>query len=219
MSEMTPRILIVEDHELLAESLALGLEQEGFEALIVTGPTFEAILERARTFRPDLVLLDLNLGEELGSGVPVIEGFLGLGSLVVALTGVTDDLRLAECVEAGVHGLLSKRMSFDDLVDSVKEALAGDELLSPAERDRLLGVLRTSRNDENRKRALFSELTTREREVLRDLTEGRSAQEIAASSYVSIATVRSQIRAILVKVGVNSQLRAVALARRLGWFD
>ncbi len=60
-------------------------------------------------------------------------------------------------------------------------------------------------------------LTPREQEVLRDLMDGRSAEAIARASYVSLATVRSQIRAVLQKLAVNSQLAAVAKARQAGW--
>jgi two-component system, NarL family, nitrate/nitrite response regulator NarL len=57
----------------------------------------------------------------------------------------------------------------------------------------------------------------REAEVLRGLIEGRSVDELAQEAFVSIATVRSQVRAILRKLGVTSQLAAVGLARRAGW--
>jgi len=62
-------------------------------------------------------------------------------------------------------------------------------------------------------------LTCRERAVLRHMVEGLSAEQIAAVDYVTVATVRSQIRSILSKLGVRSQLAAVAYAHRLMWTD
>ena len=64
---------------------------------------------------------------------------------------------------------------------------------------------------------LFPALTEREQVVLAELIEGHCAEDIAKRAFVSISTVRSQIKAILQKLGVNSQLAAVALARRAGW--
>jgi DNA-binding NarL/FixJ family response regulator len=65
--------------------------------------------------------------------------------------------------------------------------------------------------------APFESLTPREAAVLGDLLEGRSADDIAEASFVSITTVRAQIRSILSKLGVRSQLAAVSMARRAGW--
>jgi two-component system, NarL family, nitrate/nitrite response regulator NarL len=68
--------------------------------------------------------------------------------------------------------------------------------------------------------AAFEHLTRREREVLIGLMRGATAGEISKENYVSLPTVRSQIRSILCKLGVNSQLAAVAFAYRSGWpFD
>jgi DNA-binding NarL/FixJ family response regulator len=64
---------------------------------------------------------------------------------------------------------------------------------------------------------LFARLTEREQVVLSELMEGQCAEDIAKAAFVSISTVRSQIKAILQKLGVNSQLAAVAMARRAGW--
>ncbi len=74
---------------------------------------------------------------------------------------------------------------------------------------------------DNRRRGsrleLFARLTEREQFVLSELMEGHGAEDIAKAAFVSISTVRSQIKAILQKLGVNSQLAAVAMARRAGW--
>jgi DNA-binding NarL/FixJ family response regulator len=64
---------------------------------------------------------------------------------------------------------------------------------------------------------LFARLTEREQVVLSELIEGHCAEDIAKAAFVSISTVRSQIKSILQKLGVNSQLAAVAMARRAGW--
>jgi two-component system nitrate/nitrite response regulator NarL len=209
-------VLIVEDHELLAGTLSLALRQRGALVEVAAGPGTEDVIGTARRMAPVLVLLDLELGD-LGSGLDLVEPLIGAGSTVVMLTGVTDQVRLAACVEAGAVGIISKTVPFDDLVAAVDRALAGEELLSFDERQTLLAELRTSRRDNRERLAPFAALTPREQAVLARLVAGEAAETIAAGSYVSLATVRSQIRSILLKLGVNSQLAAVAMARAADW--
>jgi DNA-binding NarL/FixJ family response regulator len=216
--EDRPRhVLIVEDHELLAESLALALRREGLEVTVATGPTAEAVLETGKRLRPAVTLLDLNLGDELGTGLALVAPLAAGGSRVVMCTGTTDRLELARCVEAGAIGLASKRDAFDGLLEMVRGALAGEQLIAPGERQELLAELHRHRLAERDRLAPFQALTRREEAVLELLIEGNSAEAIAAKSFVSLATVRSQIRSILQKLNVNTQLAAVALARRHGW--
>ena len=85
-----------------------------------------------------------------------------------------------------------------------------------AERD-LLCELHSHRRDRAAQLSRFHQLSVRESEVLEELMAGKAAADIATESYVSIATIRSQIKAILRKLEVNSQLAAVALAYRSGW--
>jgi DNA-binding NarL/FixJ family response regulator len=136
---------------------------------------------------------------------------------VVVLTGVTDEAALAECLEAGAYGLARKSEPFDRLVEKVAAAARGEAVTPPHERFAMLDHLRVHRREERERFAPFEELTPREAEVLAGLTQGMQAEVIARDAYVSVATVRSQIRSILRKLDVNSQLAAVALARETGW--
>ncbi len=210
-------VLIAEDHGLLAESLLLALRAEGLDAERVAPVTIDGILSEARRLSPTVVLLDLDLGGEIGSSVGLIPPLRELGAQVVMVTGITDPARLAECLEAGATGLIDKTTSFDQLVDSVREVAELGTIVSPARREALLAELRRQRRDDQRRREPFERLTPREREVFAALMDGKPAEVIATESFVSLATVRSQIRTILLKLGVNSQLTAVALARRNGW--
>lgn len=213
--------MLVEDHELLAQSLGLALQAEGARVATTVGPTADDVLQQARDLSPDLVLLDLNLdsgaAKELGSGLPLIRPLTALGALVVMVTGSTDDVEIASCVEAGAVGVLRKSSSFDELVDSIRRVLAERTLLSDHERQEQLAFLRQARQQESRRREPFDALTRREAEVLDRLMQGMSADQIANAWTVSTATVRTQIRAVLSKLDVNSQLAATARAREAGW--
>jgi DNA-binding NarL/FixJ family response regulator len=210
-------VLIVEDHGLLADSLLYALRAEGLDADKIAPVTADGILDTARRLSPTVVLLDLDLGGEIGSSVGLIPPLHQLGAQVVMVTGISDRTRLAECLEAGATGLIDKATSFDQLVDSVREVAELGTIVPAARRDMLLAELREQRKADQRRREPFERLTPREREVLAALMDGKSANVIAKESSVSLATVRSQIRTILMKLDVNSQLTAVAMAKRSGW--
>lgn len=215
--EPIPRILIVDDHELLAGTLALALRQEGIEVSVPPASSPAAILDAARSLAPVLVLLDLDLGPPLGDGHGLVRPLLEAGAQVLVVTGVTDQGRLGACIEAGACGVVSKGAGFEGLVEAVRRAAAGERVMPEERRQTLLAAARARRRDEAARLAPFLALSRREQAVLAGLVAGQSAEVIAERAYVSLATVRSQIRAILLKLGVNSQLAAVALARDAGW--
>jgi DNA-binding NarL/FixJ family response regulator len=162
------------------------------------------------------VLLDLDLGP-LGSGLDLIRPVIGAGGRVVMVTGVTDRARLGACIEAGATGVVGKAAGFETLVGTVGRAAQGLPLLDENERQSLLAEARHRREEDGRQLAPFTSLSPREQAVLARLVAGEPAETIADRSYVSLATVRSHIRAILLKLGVNTQLAAVAMAREAGW--
>ncbi len=206
------RILVIEDHVLLAQCLAVSLRQED-HAVHVTAPASDAeVVEAASAFDPTLVLLDLDFGDGR-TGLPLIGPLSELGAWVVMLTGVTDRMRLAECVEAGAVGIIDKTVRFDKLLDALAEIAGLGALMSTSQRQELLAELRRYRAQLRRRLRPFEKLTQRERQVLRHLQAGLNSEEIAQRDFVSITTVRTQIRAILQKLGVRSQLSAVAAAR------
>ena len=210
-------VLIVEDHALLANTLVIALSAEGCRARIADLSSVEVVLQQVRTFRPGVVLLDLDLGP-LGDGVAMVKPLSELGARVLVVSGTTDRLRLAETVELGAVGFLSKQAPFEQLLSTVLDVVAQRPVLSTARRYELLADLRAARVIRERDLAPFTTLTPRERSVLAALAQGQRVDTIAAAAVVSEATVRSQIRGVLAKLRVNSQLEAVALAWTVGWF-
>ena len=211
------KVLIVEDHELLAGTLAMALRQQGLEVHAAAGPSAAAVVDLARSLAPLLVLLDLDLGSTMGSGLDLIRPLVETGARVVMVTGVADRARLGACLEAGAVGVVSKATEFSALIETVQKAVRGTPLMREGERQALLDAARDRRRSDHDRLAPFDALSPKEQAVLVHLLAGESAETIAEKSYVSLATVRSHIRAILLKLGVNSQLAAVALARNAGW--
>lgn len=210
------RVAIIEDHDLLAQSLAFALVNQGATVTVVEDLAAFAVISALRDIEVDLVLLDFDLGDA-GLGLHLIGPITDLGLRVVMLTGETNRISLAECVEAGAIGIISKTEPFERLIDQVTDVVSGRGILSQPAREHLLADLRAHRVHEGERLSPFARLTVRESEVLQDLIEGKNAETIATGSYVSVATVRSHIKALLSKLGVNSQLAAVAVAQRAGW--
>ena len=215
-SHVPTRLLVVEDHELVATTLVLALRQQGLVVEAVAGPSPQAVVDVARRLAPVLVLLDLELGP-LGSGMDLVRPLIDVGARVVMMTGVVDRPRLAACLEAGAAGIVSKASGFTELIDAVGRAVVGETLLADEHRHQLLAELSAHRQADREEMAPFAGLTPREAAVLTRLVAGETAEVIAASCYVSLATTRSHIQSILRKLGVNSQLAAVARARHAGW--
>jgi DNA-binding NarL/FixJ family response regulator len=210
------RVGIIDDHSLLSETLSLVLNEKGFQAVGFNPPTFEAVPPWAAEHDLHVILLDYHFGE-LGTSLSLIPQLREVGYRVIVLTGETSRPQWGACIEAGASCVVSKAVSFTELLEQVTMLLDDVVERHNAERHELLESWRNHREQERARLAPFEQLTVREHEVLLALTLGQSAEEIAAAHFVSIATVRSHIRSILMKLGVNSQLAAVSLAVQAGW--
>jgi DNA-binding NarL/FixJ family response regulator len=211
--------LIVDDHGVLADGLAMALVAEGLPAEVHVPTSAEGVVEAVRERRPVLVILDLDLGLERVRGMDLVAPLRELGTRVLVLTGSNDRLVHARCLEAGAAGVASKAEPFDRLLGTVRRAAQGQPAIGRLRREELLDELRRSRAAKTARLAPFDRLTPKEASVLLALAEGRSADAIARTSFVSLPTVRTQIRGILVKLGVGSQLAAVGMALERGWLD
>lgn len=213
-----PRLLLVDDHRLLAETLQSSLTFSGLAASIAPCGSFDEILAETAAVRPTLVVLDLDL-QGAGYGYDLIAPLRALGAEVLVLTGTVDRLALARCLEAGALGIASKANGFGGVLEQIHRAADGESVTPITERMQLLADLAAHRRAEDKRKAPFEALSARERDVLRQIVEGKQAAAVARDSFVSLATVRTQIRSILMKLDVTSQVAAVALARQGGWFE
>lgn len=207
------KVLLVEDHALLAESLRYCLVAEGYDVAVAPVVSHGSVLDAARAHFPDVVLLDIDLGKRVGDGSDLVAPLTALGAKVVVVSGTTVASRVAVCLEQGAVGFVPKSTPVDELVAAVDDVLAQQPLLSEEERANFFSEL----EDHRKRSAGLDRLTRREAAILAGLMEGKPVAAMAAEAYVSEGTVRSQIRAILTKLDVNSQLAAVAVARRAGW--
>lgn len=210
-------IAMVEDHALLAQTLGVALSAEGFDVTIADLASSETAVSTTTADERTLVLLDLDLGEAIGDGAALVPSFRKQGATVLVVSGVQDRIRVAAALEAGATGWVAKHAPFPELLDAVRAAARGHRVLDPALRHEMLKELWEHRAAQARARAPFELLTPRERTVLSELCRGKAVEVIAEDLVVSESTVRTQVRAILTKLEVHSQLAAVAKATSEGW--
>ena len=215
---MPKRVLIVEDHALVALSLPLALSARGWIVETTDGPTAADIIEHAHRFGPRSVLLDIRLGDAVGCGIDLIAPVARHGRR--GRDAHRRD-RPRPCWRRASRpappAWIGKHASLDEVEAALGDVRDGRPLIGCAVREAMIEELRTHRATQRSALSPFEQLTQREREVLALLIDGLSAEEIAETRYVALTTVRSQIRSVLRKLGVRSQLAAVARARRAGW--
>lgn len=212
------QVVIIDDHELFSTSLMIALRDRGIEARKVAVERLEEFAARPKGERPGVVVLDLNLGVTPDGrrikGYDWIPRLRASGWPVLTVTGSGHDGDTAAAIAEGAVGVVSKSSPLDVLLKSVIQTVLGEPLLGE-----------TERRDWERKHRVRSErreqvamrlegLTVREREVLDEIARGQHAADIAKKSVVSLTTVRTQIRSILRKLDVSSQIEAIALLRQ-----
>ena len=212
-------VLIVDDHELVGTSLMLSLRSEGLEAhRCGAADGVAGIVAEAARLRPGLALLDLDLGRDghgkRVDGVAAVAPLRASGWQVLILSGSTDQVRIGGALDGGAVAWVPKNAPFPQLLRAVRAAAEGRDAMPPERRRQLIDAFRARSTARDELRSRLDKLSQREREVLGELAQGRRAQAVAERYVVSLATVRTQIRAILTKLEVSSQLEAVVLYRK-----
>ncbi|SDD56020.1 response regulator transcription factor [Nocardioides lianchengensis] len=214
------RTVLIEDHALFAESLEIAMSIEGYDVRRLPVPTSASgsaqLLGSIARLRPRIVLLDLDLGS-FGDGASLINPIARMGANVVVVTASLERARWGECIRYGARKTLSKAQPLQEILAVVRRINHGLPVMDVQEREELLALWHHERQERQERRRRIEELTAREREVLGHLMAGRPVRDIARLSVVSEATVRTQVKSILAKLQVSSQLAAVGMAFSLEW--
>jgi DNA-binding NarL/FixJ family response regulator len=207
------RVLIVDDQPLMRAGFRSVLEASGRIEVVAEAASGEEALDRARVHDPDVVLMDVRM--------PGMDGIEATRKMprqkVLILTTFGLDEYIIDALRAGASGFLLKDAPVEELLAAVSAVADGDAQLSPAVTRRLLDqVARRLPAPVAHGEDALSELTEREREVLRLLALGLSNAEIAEALVVSEPTVKTHVSNVLRKLGLRDRVQAVIFAYENG---
>jgi DNA-binding NarL/FixJ family response regulator len=208
VSEGGIRVLIVEDHQVVAEGLGALLNAQADMTVVGNvGSVMEAIALAAE-LSPDVALLDFRLtdgtGADAGAGIRQIRP----DTKLIFLTREDSDAARFAALESGASAFIHKSRAASEVVDAIRVVAGGGTLITP----RTIAALLNKRRSMD---AQLESLTPREKEVLRLMAEGVSSRDIAGRLGISYTTVRTHIRSLGAKLGVHSKLQAIVKAREL----
>src|SRR5271154_4826494 len=198
------RIMVVEDHHIVRQGLlALIKTVPGLE-VVAEAPDGNEAIRQFRQHKPDITLMDLRL-PDLGAvdAITAIRGEFPSARIIV-LTTFDGDEDIYRALQAGARGYLLKGMNADELIDAIQTVHRGRSRIPSAVAERLA------------ERLAGNALTERETEVLRTIVAGKSNKEIAATLFISEATVKTHVNNLLSKLGVADRTQAATMALHRG---
>lgn len=203
------RVLIVDDHPVVRAGLRAMLDATAGITVVGDAPNGNGIAELVAQTAPDLVLMDLRMGD----GVDGVEATRIVTALpdgsrpaVLVLTVYDTDQDILRAIEAGATGYLLKDTPAEVLIDAIHRAARGETVLAGPVASRLT----------QRVRSPEPSVTGRELEILSHLIAGRTNREIARQLHISEATVKSHLAHIYTKLGVDNRAAATSAALRRG---
>jgi DNA-binding NarL/FixJ family response regulator len=206
---MTISVLLVDDHNIFAQTLAAALGAiDGF-AVAGVAPNGQAALEQCEAQRPQVALVDLDLPDFNGVELARRLRETCPDTRVVVLTGSLDLSFFSEAMDAGASGYLTKQSGLEDVTDAITAANDGRVVVPASVMERLLAAKAPPSG-------VGADLTNRELEVLSLMGRGYDAKQVANTLQISWHTSRSYIKNILLKLDAHSALQAVSVATRLG---
>ncbi len=212
------RILIVDDHILFREGLAgLLRSQPDMEVIGECGTVTDSI-EMALQLKPDVILMDFSLPD--GTGLDATRAILATlpHTQIIFLTVHDNDERLIAAMRAGAKGYLLKNLSVNKLLASLRALERGEAAISRIMMARILQEFAQTIPPTNTSPSPLVGLTSREIEVLEELADGITNQEIATRLYISENTVKNHIHNILEKLSLHNRREAIEFARKHGLY-
>jgi DNA-binding NarL/FixJ family response regulator len=204
-------VLIVEDHQVVADGLAMLLEDDPHIRVVGAVATGSEAIEMAELHQPDVVLMDFRLPDQTGAeAAGMIKGDRPETAVLFLSADDNEDAVLA-AVKAGACGYLVKTEAAPRLLDAIHRAAAGEMLIPAWQLAKLLA--RKDPGDEN---LPGSELTSRQKEVLELMAEGLGTKAIAERLQLQPSTAAWHVQSVLEKLDAHSKLEAVARATQRG---
>jgi DNA-binding NarL/FixJ family response regulator len=203
------RVLIVEDHRVVAEGLAALINDQSDMHVVGNVGTVAECVSAAADLDPDIVLLDFRLPDGSGPDAAAAIRSIRPAAKMIFLTREDTDAARFAAVQSGASAFLHKSRAAAEVVAAIREVARGKMLITP----RTIATLLAKRRSIE---AQLERLTPREKEVLRLMAEGYPSRSIASELGISYTTIRTHIRSLGAKLAVHSKLEAIVKARELG---
>jgi DNA-binding NarL/FixJ family response regulator len=201
---LTITCVIADDHPPVVQFLSRFLSNNGITITASTRDGEEALRKIEQT-RPTVAVLDARMPGLSGLEVLRAVTAADLPTRVILYTGYGDDALMSDALDAGVGGVIDKEAPLDDLVRAIRVVAEGGTYLDPTAAASLIA---------QRRRSPTRDLTQRERDVLRELAEGKSNEQIGEVLSISPQTVRTHLQKAMEKLGATTRVQAVAIALR-----
>lgn len=206
------RVLIVDDHGVVRAGLRLFLSGTANLEVVGEASTGQEAIAQAEALHPEVILMDLVLGEVDGIEATRQIKHRHPEIAIVALTSFVDESKVTEAIQAGAIGYLLKDARPAEVVETIRAARQGEVRLHPEALKRLTRAMSAPQTQEPE----LELLTQREREVLALVARGQSNKEIARTLVISETTVKHHLGSILSKLGLTSRTQAALYGARHG---
>jgi DNA-binding NarL/FixJ family response regulator len=205
------RVLIVDDHHVVRRGLVFFLRTQKDLEIIGEAANGKEAVEQSKLLKPDIILMDLMMPEMDGIQATKIIKQEQPDIKIMMLTSFSDQDHVIPALEAGASGFQLKDIQPDELVTSIKKIIGGENQLHPKATSHLLANLS---NKNKQEKNLLAELTKRELDVLKEISNGKSNKEIAASLFITEKTVKTHVSNLLSKLELADRTQAALYAVR-----
>ncbi len=205
------RVFIADDHALIRQGIKRIIEFEPDIAVVGDAENGSKALEQISLLKPDMILLDFHMPDMTGLEVLRALTDLDLETKVVMLTVADDKKTLLGCIEYGADGYILKDSDTTEIISAVREVNRGESYIDK----RLVKLLVESFTDRGKDDAVghkFGQLTERERDVLKCISQGMTNKEVARQLYLSEKTVKNYASNVFRKLGVKDRVQATLYA-------
>lgn len=211
MNEHSIRIVIVDNHLVMRAGLKMLIDHQPDMNVVGQAANRQEALALARSQLPNLILLDIELGEENGLDFLTELSQSVRGVRILILTGLRDSESHRHAARLGAAGVVLKEHTADVLLKAIKKVHAGELWLDRSMIGSLLREM-THSPEVDAEAAKIASLTRREREVLALVTEGLKNRDIGARLFISETTVTHHLSSVFAKLGVSDRLELVIYA-------
>jgi DNA-binding NarL/FixJ family response regulator len=205
-------VMIVDDHAMVRAGMKILLNE--YDDLNVIGEAANGLkaIELVDQLDPDVILMDLHM--PVMDGIEATRRILAKRPLqhIIVLTGMLDEERLFQAIQAGAQGCVEKTIQPEELLQAIRDVGSGKPSLSPGIAWRVLRGLAGSDKSEKPK----DRLSDRETQILRLMTQGKLDEEIAQELVLTEVTIRTHISRILTKLGLENRVQAALYGLRTG---